>query len=157
MIEFSVKGNKYRASSMPARTQFHVVRRIGKALDKFVVLMDDDKDDSFGAIGSALLDSLGSLPDADADYIIDACLDTVKRDMGSGLGWADLRANGVQMYQLSLYELGAVLYYVLKGNLDSFFADLPSEAGEALKRVTERCMSAFQTEKTGSSVPPSEA
>lgn len=157
MIEFSVKGVNYRASAMPARAQFHVVRRIGKALDKVIMLLDGDKDDSFGAIVAALLDSFASLPDADFDYIIDTCLDTVKRDMGNGLGWAELRANGVQMYQLSLYELGAVLYYVLKGNLSSFFADLPSEVVEAFKKAEDRVMSVFRTEKTGFTVPPSEA
>lgn len=156
MIEFEVKGIKYRADAMSARVQFHVVRRLAKIFEGVAALFGGDKGDANAAqMGAALLDSFGSLPDADADYVIDACLDTVKRDMGQGLGWADLRKSGAQMYPLSLYELGGVLFYVLRGNLDNFFAELPPEVGAALTTARERATSAFQAEKTGSSAPRS--
>lgn len=156
MIEFEVKGIKYRADAMSARVQFHVVRRLAKIFEGITALFGGDKGDANAAqIGAAILDSFGSLPDADADYVIDACLDTVKRDMGHGLGWADLRKGGTQMYPLSLYELGGTLFYVLKGNLASFFAELPPEVGAALTKAREPATSAFQAEKTGSSAPRS--
>lgn len=164
MIEFELKGIKYRADAMSARTQFHVVRRIAKIFEGLSSLLGSTQDENekkdkatVAQMGAALISAVGSLPDADADYIIDACLDTVKRDMGKGLGWADLRKDGVQMYRLSLFELGGVLFYVLKGNLDGFFAELPPEVGTTLTNAQKRATSAFQAERTGSSDPPSEA
>lgn len=144
MVEFEINGVKYRAETMDARRQFHVARRIAGAFkpsaEAFEQVKDAEKTEG-GARAAAVVaainsffDALSNQSDEQLDYIIDACLDTVSRK--SGKTWSALRSGGVQMYDLSLYEIGYIVFKVIEANLTGFFASLPEEVRDTLKAVT---------------------
>ena len=76
--------------------------------------------------------TVGELPDADVDYILNACLDVTQIRQDTG-GFARLRVNGVVMFPLDLTMLLGIAAHVLKDNLSGFFADLPSVLNRAGK------------------------
>lgn len=143
MIEFEINGVQYRAQTMDARRQFHVARRISAVLAPSADAIDKSKDDKSvkGGIIAALdgfFDALSSMPDAQLDYVIDACLDTVSRKDGGT--WSPIRRGGALMYDLDLYTQGAIVYHVVKGALDGFFASLPGPVRDTLKGVSTTAM-----------------
>ena len=136
MIEFEINGVQYRAATMDARRQFHVARRLSSVLAPSAdaigkVKAESDAKASFIAAIDGFFDALGTLPDEQLDYVLDACLDTVSRKDGGA--WSPIRRGGAMMYDLDLYMQGAIVYHVVKGNLDGFFASLPPEVRDMLK------------------------
>ena len=143
MTEFEVNGVLYRASTMDARRQFHVARRLSSVLspsaDALVkVAPDADSKTSIVAAINGFFDALGTLPDDQLDYVIDACLDTVSRKDGGA--WSPIRRGGAMMYDLDLYTQGAIVYHVVKGALDGFFASLPETVRDTLKGASTAAM-----------------
>ena len=136
MIEFEINGVQYRARTMDARRQFHIARRLSAVLAPSADAIDKSKDDKSvnGGIIAALdgfFDALSTMPDAQLDYVIDACLDTVSRKDGGA--WSPIRRGGAMMYDLDLYTQGAIVYHVVRGQLDGFFASLPAPVRDMLK------------------------
>lgn len=78
-------------------------------------------DFQFGPIASVL----ASLPDADFEYIVNACLDVTELEQPDG-GFAPVRVKGVVMFPFDLSTLIGIVWNVLKGNLSGFFGDLGS-------------------------------
>ena len=78
------------------------------------------------------------LPDDQLDYVIDACLDTVSRK--DGTQWSPIRRGGAMMYDLDLYTQGAIVWHVVKGALDGFFASLPAPVRDMLKGAATGAM-----------------
>ena len=136
MIEFEINGVQYRANQMDARRQFHVARRISAVLAPSADAVGKAKSDgdakaSFIAAIDGFFDAIGALPDEQLDYVLDACLDTVSRRDGSQ--WSPIRRGGTMMYELDLYTQGAIVYHVVRGNLDGFFGSLPGPVRDMLK------------------------
>lgn len=136
MIEFEINGVLYRASTMDARRQFHVARRLSSVLSPSAdalgkVAPDADSKTNIVAAINGFFDALGTLPDDQLDYVIDACLDTVSRKDGGA--WSPIRRGGALMYDLDLYTQGAIVYHVVRGQLDGFFASLPAPVRDMLK------------------------
>ena len=143
MIEFEINGVQYRAQTMDARRQFHVARRISAVLAPSADAIDKSKDDKSvkGGIIAALdgfFDALSTMPDAQLDYVIDACLDTVSRKDGGA--WSPIRRGGAMMYDLDLYTQGAIVYHVVRGQFDGFFASLPVKVRDMLKGAATGAM-----------------
>lgn len=143
MIEFEINGVQYRAQTMDARLQFHVARRLSAVLAPSADAIDKSKDDKSvkGGIIAALdgfFDALSTMPDAQLDYVIDACLDTVSRKDGGA--WSPIRRGGALMYDLDLYTQGAIVYHVVRGQLDGFFASLPAPVRDMLKGAATGAM-----------------
>ena len=143
MIEFEINGVQYRAAAMDARRQFHVARRLSAVLAPSADAIGKSKDDKSvkGGIIAALdgfFDALSSLPDDQLDYVIDACLDTVSRK--DGTQWSPIRRGGAMMYDLDLYTQGAIVWHVVKGALDGFFASLPPAVRDTLKGASTAAM-----------------
>jgi hypothetical protein len=107
MSEIQINGDIFLCGRMNARKQFHVARRLTPIINHLVPLMNGTPmlvNDgtgtmvpSLGNLGivqaiAAISDTIRELPDADADYVIDTCLDAVK--FRSGNSWAPLRAPG---------------------------------------------------------------
>ena len=143
MIEFEINGVQYRAQTMDARRQFHVARRLSAVLSPSADAIGKSKDDKSvkGGIIAALdgfFDALSTMPDAQLDYVIDACLDTVSRKDGGA--WSPIRRGGAMMYDLDLYTQGAIVYHVVRGQLDGFFASLPAPVRDMLKGAATGAM-----------------
>lgn len=142
MIEFEINGVQYRAQTMDARRQFHVARRLSAVLapsaDAINGVKDSDSKGAFVAAVNSFVDAVSKLPDDQLDYVIDACLDTVSRK--DGTQWSPIRRGGAMMYDLDLYTQGAIVYHVVKGALDGFFATLPAAVRDTLKGASASAM-----------------
>jgi hypothetical protein len=113
LSEISIGETEYLCSRMPTRVQFHVARRILpviKGLQPLFAasgrnLISDGSGDLVPDIGNisifdglaALSDTLGMMPDTDADYVIDHALDAVRWKQAGR--WMPLRINGALMVQ----------------------------------------------------------
>mgnify|MGYP000094691481 CR=1 FL=1 len=115
-MQFTIKDKTFDSGRLNAFQQLHVVRRLAPVTERLV----------------ALAGSAGELPDADVDYILNACLDVTQIRQDTG-GFARLRVNGVIMFPLDLTMLLGIAAHVLKDNLSGFFADLPSVLNRAGK------------------------
>lgn len=149
-MEFSVKDRVFRAGKMDAFQQLHVVRRLAPCLGKLAGLAGSDlelkKDEAgnvvdvagdIGPVVSSLAEAVAALSDADAEYVINACLEAAECKNPGG-GWAPVRKGGATMYSLSLPAMLTISAKVMAVNLSDFFADLPSLSGLGgmLRRVS---------------------
>ena len=102
-MQFTIKDKTFDSGRLNAFQQLHVVRRLAPVTERLVALAGSAGDPE--AFLGPLARTVGELPDADVDYILNACLDVT---------------------------LG-IAAHVLKDNLSGFFADLPSVLNRAGK------------------------
>lgn len=144
MAELKIGGNTYRINSMPAMTQFHVMRKLGPVLPGIVPVLaqaaaalpqaDGQEDggasamttvDGVAAIAMAarpLLDGLAAMADADAEYVINHCLSAVMRRDSGGKSWSAVSRDGVTMFDdIDLMTSMQIVWAVLRENYTSFF------------------------------------
>ena len=142
MTELEIGGNTYRINSMPAMTQFHVMRKLGPVLPGIVPVLaqaaaalpqaDGQEDggamttvDGVAAIAMAaqpLLDGLASMADADAEYVINHCLSAVMRRDAGGKSWSAVHRDGVAMFDdIDLMASMHLVWAVLRENYTGFF------------------------------------
>ena len=122
-MQFTIKDKTFDSGRLNAFQQLHVVRRLAPVTERLVALAGSAGDPE--AFLGPLARTVGELPDADVDYILNACLDVTQIRQDTG-GFARLRVNGVVMFPLDLTMLLGIAAHVLKDNLSGFFADLPS-------------------------------
>ena len=122
-MQFTIKDKTFDSGRLNAFQQLHVVRRLAPVTERLVALAGSAGDPE--AFLGPLARTVGELPDADVDYILNACLDVTQIRQDTG-GFARLRVNGVVM-------LLGIAAHVLKDNLSGFFADLPSVLNRAGK------------------------
>ena len=142
MTELEIGGNAYRINSMPAMTQFHVMRKLGPVLPGIVPVLaqaaaalpqaDGQEDggtmttvDGVAAIAMAarpLLDGLAAMADADAEYVINHCLSAVMRRDHGGKSWNAVSRDGVTMFDdIDLMTSMQIVWAVLRENYTGFF------------------------------------
>lgn len=142
MAELEINGNTYRINTMPAMTQFHVMRKLGPVLPGIVPVLaqaaaalpqaDGQEDggamttvDGVAAIAMAaqpLLDGLASMADADAEYVINHCLSAVMRRDAGGKSWSAVHRDGVTMFDdIDLMASMHLVWAVLRENYTGFF------------------------------------
>ena len=142
MTELEIGGNTYRINSMPAMTQFHVMRKLGPVLPGIVPVLaqaaaalpqaDGQEDggamttvDGVAAIAMAarpLLDGLAAMADADAEYVINHCLSAVMRRDSGGKSWSAVSRDGVTMFDdIDLMTSMQIVWAVLRENYTGFF------------------------------------
>jgi hypothetical protein len=151
--EFDVGGHTYRAGRLIARTQFHIVRRLGTIAPAFGLLLAHAKDFKSAPLSVAepFLKALGDMPDETADYIIDACLAVVERRDGSGQrNWFRIQApNGALAYDdIEMADMLTMVWHVLQANLKPFSFGALSAA--ETPEVAAATGSRSPTEKTSS-------
>ena len=150
MSEVEIAGQIYLTGKMPARTQFHVVRRMAPVLKGIAplfarmngngaMLVQDVETGQMVPAGislfdglAAITDTIGMMSDADANYVIDRCLETVR--FRSGERWAPLMAPGGGLMLQHADDLAVQLrlvWEVLADNLQNFSLEtlLPSQSG----------------------------
>ena len=108
-MQFTIKDKTFDSGRLNAFQQLHVVRRLAPVTERLVALAGSAGDPE--AFLGPLARTVGELPDADVDYILNACLDVT------------------QIRQ----DTGGFARHVLKDNLSGFFADLPSVLNRAGK------------------------
>lgn len=142
MTELEIGGNTYRINSMPAMTQFHVMRKLGPVLPGIVpvlaqaaaTLPQGDSQEAGGAMATVdgvaaiamaaqpLLDGLASMADADAEYVINHCLSAVMRRDAGGKSWSAVHRDGVTMFDdIDMIGRMQLIWSVLRENYAGFF------------------------------------
>jgi hypothetical protein len=112
-MEVQIGPHEYLCGRMPTRVQFHVARRllpVMKGLQPLFAragqtLISDGNGAMVPDVGNisifeglaALGDTLGMMPDSEADYVIDHALDAVRWKQAGR--WMPLRVNGGLMVQ----------------------------------------------------------
>jgi hypothetical protein len=140
MSEVEIAGNAYSVGKLDARRQLHVARRVMPIMGSLVGLLRGQGVGASLSIETALpamAEQLAAMPDADVDYVIDACLSVCQRQNQTHAGgvWSPVRApNGRLMFED--VDLGVMLQLVgavIQENLGGFFGGLgqTSATGEA--------------------------
>lgn len=126
MGEFTVAGQNYKSAKMDAMKQFHVSRRLAPVLAGIAPLLKDLKGaDPLAALAPAA-EAIGGISDADAEYILNACLDLCQRQQPGNIGWARVRSSGGLMFEdIGMAEMLQIAWAVLSENLGGFFSGLP--------------------------------
>ena len=94
-MQFTIKDKTFDSGRLNAFQQLHVVRRLAPVTERLVALAGSAGDPE--AFLGPLARTVGELPDADVDYILNACLDVTQIRQDTG-GFARLRVNGVVMF-----------------------------------------------------------
>lgn len=133
-----VKEKSYQVGKLPARTQFHVLRRIAPLLAELVPVvgiakqMDlaqataTDKIEMFGPLFAPLAQALANLNDQDLDYVMNNCLARIERKEGER--WAPILApDGVQFMfpDIDMPVMLKLTVESIKENMGDFFELLP--------------------------------
>lgn len=129
-MEIELNEKRYRAKTLPARRQFHMVRRLASVLSGLAKMKDLALADPMAAL-EPLAQGIASLSDADADYVIDGCLAVVELKQPAG-GWAPVMVNGRLMFEdMDMTTMLRLTWAVLQENLAGFFAALPQTSSGA--------------------------
>jgi len=123
-IEFEVAGQRYRAEKLDAFKQLHVSRKIAPIVPKLLpmfmkfaeqkgALQDDIA--SMAEAFEPLAQALAEMPDADCEYVFNACLGMVMRNHQGN--WASIWTGGSLMFDD--IDLGAMVQIAAKVIWDS--------------------------------------
>lgn len=125
MADFTIGGHNYRSGRMNARLQFHVSRRLAPIFSGLSdAIGEDDKPTNIGAIAAAI----SSLPDADCDYVLNACLGVTQRQASGGAAWTNVMTPGgtIMFDDIDMVTMVKIAWEVLRDNLSGFFHAIPS-------------------------------
>ena len=123
-LEFEIAGQRYRAEKLDAFKQLHVSRKIAPIIPKLLPMFlkfaeqkDALKDDLAGMAEAfePLAQALAEMPDADCEYVFNACLSMVMRNHQNN--WASIWVGGSLMFDD--IDLGAMVQITAKVIWDS--------------------------------------
>lgn len=120
-LTFKVGTHNYRTRAMDARMQFHIATKFLAMGSAFSAAADPA-----AAIGSALM----ALKPEDADFIFNACLAVIDREVAQDAGWSPVLIDGQIAYddvRTSLATLLQLVVPVVRSNATDFFAELPKD------------------------------
>jgi hypothetical protein len=125
MAEFSIGDHNYKSGRMNARQQFHVSRRLAPI---FSGLADAIGDDGAPTDLNAIATAISSLPDADCDYVLNACMGVTHRQVGGGAAWGSIMTptGAILFDDIDMIVMVHIAWEVLRDNLGGFFRALPS-------------------------------
>lgn len=138
MATFKVNNTEYSSRKMDAFKQFHVARRLGPIFSTiaqaFKTANLDFKGDVFDAIEifEPFCGALAELKDADAEYVLNACLSVCQRNNNSV--WSEVMVGGHLMFSdIDMPSMLQITWNVLQDNFSSFFLgrQTPSPAVES--------------------------
>lgn len=137
-MDFELNGQTYRAGTIDARTQFHIVRRLAPVFGELVPAMRGGAKDGLDAL-PAIAGALAKLSDADADYCIFGLLKAVTRKQAQGLGWGPVSVGETLMYDdITMSLMLQLAWQTFSVNLSGFFDALPSDLKEAAQVASAR-------------------
>jgi hypothetical protein len=121
VADVEIEGQRYVVDKLDTRTQFHVVRRIAP-------LMAARAAD--GDMLANIAKAMGAMTDADANYVLDACLAKVRRREGDRMA-AVIASGGHLMFDdIDMSAMLRLAYAVLQeAKLPDFFPTAPSTSG----------------------------
>ena len=138
-IEVQVGDHKYLIGKLNAREQYDVFRRLGPSASIFEQELDQVHAPGVRFAGGVYGDMLGRMPQSDSDWILNTCLNVVKRITGATP--APIFVSGRLAYEdIDMGEMLELVDLVIEDNLRPFF--------ERLRKVAESRIQANQTDST---------
>jgi hypothetical protein len=136
-MDIELGGHTYRAGTIDARTQFHIVRRLGPVLSELVpAVKANESGDGLSAL-PALAGALAKISDVDADYVLFGLLKVVSRRLDSAGGWGPVCAGTTLMYDdITMPLMLQLAWQSFQQNCGSFFTSLPSASTAAVPVVS---------------------
>lgn len=125
-LEFEISGQRYRAERLDAFKQLHVSRKIAPIIPKLLPMFvkfagkaDALKDDLDGMAEAfePLAQALAEMPDADCEYVFNACLSVVMRNQQGN--WASVWSQGAKSLMFDDIDLGVMVQIAAKVIWDS--------------------------------------
>lgn len=129
MAEFTVGTHNFRSDRLTPKIAFHVARRIAPLLGALKDLkpfmtgerkVERDDLDAMADILTPIVDAVALMPDADVNYIIDACTRVVKTERAGGTGWAPIGPDGEQFDWIDMPMLLQIVFHVVRENVMGF-------------------------------------
>lgn len=128
-----IGGSNYQIGTLPAMTQFHVVRRIGPVLAELGISITEEasagKDLKQDEVLMRMLGTAGrvlaQMTDADVEYVINSCLGACRRQQGERY-MPVLTGKSFQFSDIDMQTMLRLTVEVLKENLGNFFPTLPA-------------------------------
>lgn len=141
-IEFEIAGQRYRAEKLDAFKQLHVSRKIAPIVPKLLPMflkMSEKKDalkEDLAGMAEAfepLAQALADMPDADCEYVFNACLGVVARHQQGN--WASVWSGGSLMFDdIDIGTMVQITSKVIWDSLGNFtrglFANAATAAGQ---------------------------
>ncbi|NML34949.1 phage tail assembly chaperone [Paraburkholderia antibiotica] len=128
-IEFEIADHRYRAEKLDAFKQLHVSRKIAPIVPKLLPMFikfagnaDSLKDDLAGMAEAfePLAQALAEMPDADCEYVFNACLGVVMRNQQGN--WASIWSQSAKSLMFDDIDLGQMTQITVKVIWDSLGA-----------------------------------
>lgn len=125
-LEFEIAGQRYRAEKLDAFKQLHVSRKIAPIIPKLLPMFlkfagsgDAMKEDLAGMAEAfePLAQALAEMPDADCEYVFNACLGAVMRNQQGN--WASIWSQSAKSLMFDDIDLGAMTQITAKVIWDS--------------------------------------
>ena len=120
MADLTINGAEYVTGKMNAIKQFHVTRRLMPVLGSLASANGKDLVDML----PALAESIGKMPDEDAEYVLFACLDVARRKQSNGLAPVRAANGGLMFDDIDLAAMMQISAAVLQENLGGFFGEI---------------------------------
>lgn len=120
-MEFEISGQTYECGKMDAFKQFHVSRRLAPVFGGLASSASKASAD-FSQFLQPIAEAVAHMPDADCDYVLQACLSVTRRKQESG--WANVYNVQAKAMMFQDIDLGAMLQItakVIQDNLGGFF------------------------------------
>lgn len=140
-LEFEIAGHRYRAEKLDAFRQLHVSRKIAPIVPKLLPMFlkfaetgDAIKNDLAGMAQAfePLAQALADMPDADCEYVFNACLGVVARNQQGN--WASIWTNGGLMFDdIDLGTMVQIAAKVIWDSLGNFIQGLLVNKGAGPK------------------------
>lgn len=125
-LEFEISGQRYRAEKLDAFKQLHVSRKIAPIIPKLLPMFmkfaeqgDSMKADLAGMAEAfePLAQALADMPDADCEYVFNACLGVVARNQQGN--WASVWSQSGKSLMFDDIDLGGMTQITAKVIWDS--------------------------------------
>jgi hypothetical protein len=125
-IEFEIGAQRYRAEKLDAFKQLHVSRKIAPIIPKLLPMFlkfagnaEALKDDLAGMAEAfePLAQALADMPDADCEYVFNACLSVVSRNQMNN--WAPVWSQSGKSLMFDDIDLGQMTQIAVKVIWDS--------------------------------------
>lgn len=126
MAEFVVSGVTYSSAKMDAMTQMHIVRRLTPILNGLRASMFDGDLDPLKA-AMPIVEQIGTMDDAQIEYIVAACMRLVRMKQPQDKGWTPVWSESAKcplFDTIGAFELLAISANVIRSELSSFFDGL---------------------------------
>lgn len=141
MQELPLLGHTYQIGKMPAMAALHCARRVAPAWSAFGMGMHEmaqkmkaaqqvpDFDAEFLRVAQPVAEIVARMSDADVNYVVQACLNLVRRKQAEG--WAPvMRGENLMFEDMPLNVMMRLVFETLKENVGGFF-QAPTAATES--------------------------